>query len=221
MTRTRQGRSRRQRGFTLLELLVALTLLGFMVTMVFSSLRLGTRAWEAADRREREVYLVQQLLRDRLSTAYIPAESGFATGTGPGGPEAIFEGEPDYLSFIAPLPDLFGVGGLYRVRLEVVAGAGSDTLVMSWRLWRPGGEEPVDTELDERSRRVLLDGIEAGEFAFFGPPASGPARAGWQDSWRDRYDLPLLVRIGVEHPEMAWPPLLVAPAMADVGVLAQ
>ena len=73
-----------QRGFTLLELLIAMTLLGLIVTMAFSGLRLGTRAWEAADARDHDVYLVQQMLRTRLGAAYLSPEFG-PTRPGEGG----------------------------------------------------------------------------------------------------------------------------------------
>ena len=40
-----------ERGFTLLELLVAITLLGLLMAALFGGLRLGTRVWETADAR--------------------------------------------------------------------------------------------------------------------------------------------------------------------------
>jgi len=204
-----------QAGFTLLELLVAITLLALVATMAFSGFRLGTRAWEVADEYEHEVYLVQQMLRERISAAYFPSElnvGAFDQG------EALFEGGPDHVSFIAPLPDLFGVAGLYRVTVEVTGSGDDRTLVMSWRLWRPEGEartrETVDA--DDGNRRVLLDGIEDATFAFFGPGEEFGARSSWQDEWQARMDLPFLVRIELEHARKEWPALVIAPRAAGV-----
>ncbi|NEX17237.1 MAG: general secretion pathway protein GspJ, partial [Halochromatium sp.] len=37
----------RGRGFTLVELLIALSLIGIITLLLFSGLRLGSRSWEA------------------------------------------------------------------------------------------------------------------------------------------------------------------------------
>ncbi|HET6518573.1 MAG TPA: prepilin-type N-terminal cleavage/methylation domain-containing protein [Geminicoccaceae bacterium] len=206
----------RRGGFTLLELLVAITLLGLIMTMAFSGLRLGTRAWEAADEREHDVYLVQQLLRTRLGAAYLSPEFGATWQSETGEEEPLFDGGPDYVSFVAPLPELFGVGGLYRVTVEAVdEGGGRLALVMSWRLLRVGADvaAALDAGAEERDRRVLLDGLEGVEFAFLGPDEN-TGEAVWRDGWREQPTLPTLIRLVAEHPDEPWPPLVVAPRMA-------
>ena len=44
-------RANGERGFTLLELLIAMTLLGLLMLGLFGGLRLGARVWEAGDAR--------------------------------------------------------------------------------------------------------------------------------------------------------------------------
>ncbi len=63
----------RQRGFTLLEILVAVTLLGLLMAALFGGVRLGVRAWEASGARlddDARLTAVQDFLRERLTQAY-------------------------------------------------------------------------------------------------------------------------------------------------------
>jgi len=41
----------RAQGFTLLELLIGMTLVGFILSLLFAGLNLGTRSWEAGEKR--------------------------------------------------------------------------------------------------------------------------------------------------------------------------
>ncbi|MDH3594369.1 MAG: prepilin-type N-terminal cleavage/methylation domain-containing protein, partial [Rhodospirillales bacterium] len=71
MTGTRPGRPR-SGGFTLVELLVALTLLGLIFVALFGGLRFGTRTWETGNQRSEafaEVEVMQSLLRRQLAQA--------------------------------------------------------------------------------------------------------------------------------------------------------
>ncbi|MCH8035911.1 MAG: prepilin-type N-terminal cleavage/methylation domain-containing protein [Proteobacteria bacterium] len=63
----------RQRGFTLIEILIAMTLLGLLMAMLFGGLRLGTRAWEASDARSAELARLEAVhgfIRRALTGAY-------------------------------------------------------------------------------------------------------------------------------------------------------
>ena len=69
-----QGRLRQQ-GFTLLELLIALTLLGLILVLLFGGLRLGVRSWDASQQQIDTLNSLRSLesfLRREMSVAQPP-----------------------------------------------------------------------------------------------------------------------------------------------------
>ena len=66
---------RRQAGFTLVELLVAMTLLAFLSVSLFGGLRFGARSWEAvvdSSAERDDIASTQTFLRDRLAQLMLP-----------------------------------------------------------------------------------------------------------------------------------------------------
>lgn len=88
-------------GFTLLELLISLTITAVIVTLVFGGLRIGVRAWEKgeADTEFQDRYRnVLSLLRKQLISAYISQpEEGPETNA----PLFYFNGAEDSLTFFS------------------------------------------------------------------------------------------------------------------------
>jgi prepilin-type N-terminal cleavage/methylation domain-containing protein len=69
----RRLKLRSQRGFTLLELLVALTILAAMAAMLFGSFRMSVKAWSRGDKLVEGVQrfrIMAELMRRQLSCAY-------------------------------------------------------------------------------------------------------------------------------------------------------
>lgn len=84
---------------TLLELLIAFTILAVIVVVLVASLRVGVRAWEAGERRaaaQQEVRAVIELVTEALSAAY-PYRGRFGDGLER---VVLFEGAPEELRFV-------------------------------------------------------------------------------------------------------------------------
>jgi general secretion pathway protein J len=203
-------RSCSERGFTLLELLLAITILGLVMSVLASGLRFGARAWESGNARAEqltELGVVQGFLRQLIGQAHpLPIEGNGAPA------KAAFAGAPDGMAFTALAPARLAGGDFHVFSLGLEAADGGRSLVLGWSPL-PDGEEPSDLDATAR-RTVLLDGIEAASFAYFDP--GGPSRAGgWRESWHDPLLLPSLVRLQLVFVDRnrLWPDLLVRPML--------
>jgi general secretion pathway protein J len=192
-------------GFTLVELLVATTLLALLSVILFGGLRFGARTWEAGTgsiERVGEVEAAQELLRRTLVEAAVPAAIGPAE-------EPAFAGTDREAHFVAPLPAHAGTGGLGRYVL------GSDDrgqLTIGWEPRRP--ERRLDADLGADPSAILQQ-VAALKLSYFGAAAPSE-KAAWHDSWKGR-SLPRLIRVEVSFTEgdrRSWPDLVIAPRLA-------
>lgn len=199
-------------GFTLLELLVALVLLGLISTIALGGVRLGARTWETVSEKagnNGRTQMVRAFLRRELSQA----SPVFAPDSG-GADMLAYEGGRDSLLFVAPLALHFGLGGFQRLELAIIddpqeAGAGKQLILTRRPFHR---DEALDKEDEDDERHILLEGIEEAEFAYRegGEGAGGGA---WSSEWRDRDALPAMVSLRVtfrDGRKAIWPELLVA-----------
>lgn len=195
-------------GFTLVELLVALTLVGLLTTLVFGGVRLAARAWGRTDDRSAEAadrWAVANVLRDAITAAY-PA---FASAD-PRDHTIVFDGEAGSLALLAPLPQAIGAGVTAQMRFYLAGDGPSKTLFLGWRLDLPAAES--GGQLPE-NRVVLLDRVRRIGFAYFGADAPDAA-AVWHERWAGSTALPQLVRVHLERSDPAlpdWPDLVAAP----------
>jgi general secretion pathway protein J len=202
----------REAGFSLVEVLVALVLLGLLSTALFSSVRFGVTAWQRGGERSDQVHtsiLVQDLLRRLIGQAY---PLMLADGTGAG--RVDFAGSATSLDFLAPVPVALASGGRARFNLAIERrGDGSDLVLTS----RP---ELAAADAAGLSRKTLLARIETADFAYFGASQSQSV-AQWRENWNGELTLPALVRVRVSFARSdprLWPDLTIAPRItADVS----
>jgi len=195
-------------GFTLVELLVGLTLMALLSVILFGGLRFGVRAWEAGGEHVEQATrldTVQNLLRQQVSRARSPE---LDAGADPRPPPA-FVGGAESLQFIAPLPAHRGAGGSYLFYLTVSEGDGRSDLKLAWHLFRPEDLAAGDVPPDEET--TLLEGIAGIELAYYG--ATDPEQPmQWWEAWDGAGGRPQLVRLRVEFPPgdpRRWPDLII------------
>jgi general secretion pathway protein J len=193
-------RAKQESGFTLIEVLIGITLLAMLGTLIASGTRLGGRAWTSAERQTSDgdaVLLVQALLRRTIVHA-VPA----FVSDDPQVRTIDFAGEPNGLSLVAPQPGMQNNGPWVRQQFYVGQRGVSRTLFVSL----------VPTARNVAGGQIpLLDHISQIRFSYYGsqPPSETPA---WQDSWTNRNSLPDLIRIVVtrDNPKLPiWPELIV------------
>lgn len=179
----------RTRGFTLVELLIALVLIAVITVLLFGGLRLGSRTWEGVERVSERV----ADLRTTLSlVAALLRQSRDAEVQLEDGPVRVFSGTDEALEWVAPLSEQVGTPGLYVLRLAVERGEHERLVLTRWLLHPDvlagGGEFPAWTPLaagesvgdggplDEDAadgvygRTVLLPIVQKFEVGYFGTP---------------------------------------------------
>jgi general secretion pathway protein J len=198
-------------------MLIALTLLGIMVALVYDALRFGGRSSQAVaehvDAAE-QVRLGHSALR-RLLTQAQPVSADLGDADAP----LAFVGGPEELFFVAPLPGRMGAGGLYAFRLFLAEVEGRGKLMLSYELFqgedweRYGDDELDDIVLHEDAAEIAL--------RYYGREEDGRAPS-WRDSWENSERLPELVSIALDSastlPAAEWPELVVGPRVTGLPV---
>jgi len=189
-------------GFTLLEVLAVMALLGLLLLGVFSGLRTAThsvRSGTATIERIDQVRSAQQFLRRELAQT-LAQPIGKDSEGGP----IYFEGSAREMSYVAPLPGYLGKLGPQLQHLQLVDDDdGGMRLELSLALLPPDGQPPQALG----DPQVLLEHVSDGGFEYRGEDRQGNPLP-WSPEWADGQQLPQLVRIRLEMPgNVAWLPL--------------
>lgn len=185
-------------GFTLLELLIGLTLLGFILALLFAGFRLTANGWdtiEAKAERDSDNVAVNGLVR-RLVSYSVPMQWA-------GAQEKLltFVGGASGFKTTAPLRHL----GLRAISVAVLPGTAQGTAqstsqgtTASMRLaLRHGpvayGSPDFSAALADADDRLLREDLVEASFSYFGTLDAGET-PGWTEQWPMSKSLPLLVR---------------------------
>jgi general secretion pathway protein J len=203
-----------QLGFTLLELLISITLLGMILVLLFGGLRLGVRSWDAVQGQVdnlNTVRSVERFLRREMSMAFPYRWTGLK------GQHIAFLGTRNQVSFVAQLPSRIGDGGLYVVSLELERSGKEKRL-----LWRqtPLSPEMQDFSTLAQSQELVLASTELSTvediwLSYFGRETEKAAPI-WTQAWASQARLPMLIRIQVKFADGSeWPDFVVAPMLTS------
>jgi general secretion pathway protein J len=191
-------RTHTEAGFTLIELIVALSIAALLSTMLLGGYTFASRAWNRADAASDaadQIYGAQSVLRRAVRGISLdPAEVKFA-GTA---------ASVDFVSAFAlpgedPEPTAFSLG------IDPCPEGHCLVLILSRPDWVKNGSGLVST--------TILRGIEGASIAY-----RGPGDTDWQSDWPDNGSAPALVRIEVSfarRARMRWPTLYLAPPRAS------
>jgi general secretion pathway protein J len=195
----------RQGGFTLLEMIVVVTVLGFLIIGLTQGVRTGLTLWEAQSRRvgeTAELDAAARILRALLS-GIAPSPSFGPGGGGAGGAE--LKGGAASLAFVGDLPTGLGTTQRADITLELSRGR----LVLRWtphrhELSTAAAAPPTETE--------LVGNVERLDLAYWGASPSAQ-ETGWQAQW-DGPAIPELIRVRLvlgEKDRRRFPDLIAAP----------
>ena len=197
------------RGFTLVELTVALVLMAGIAAVMYGSLSLAARTWDSGEAKTLQVSdmrTTQSYLRAQISAQY-PQRLWKVAGL-----PLLFGGHRDEIHYAAVLPARVAEGGVYLFRVAVVRNGEKSQLVQERLV--PDVTAAQEPDFRDAERSILADGITELRIAYFGRDADAAdvEAPTWRDRWDDKQRLPLLVRIDVK-PEKgpAWPTLVVEP----------
>ncbi len=181
-----------ERGFTLIELVVALVLLGAMMVLLYSGITFGLRAWDAGaangqrvgDRRLGENFLRREIGQTFPLRWKDPTTLRFA-----------FDGGDRALHFVSVRPAGIAQGGLALVGIAVEDDpkhAGHRNLVMRRVLADPDAADFGGLEAAEPS--ILVEDVASVEFSYFGSE-NDFTDPKWFDQWPYPARMPMLVRV--------------------------
>ena len=205
------------RGFTLIEILLVMTLMAAMMGMIYASLNVGIRAWDAGDVRVAQASdwrLVERFMRRELGQIFPTRWRGIVQ------PYIAFEGTKTTLRYVTALTldaslQNGAAGGLQWAELALADGGilqlnrqPFDSAAQNFDALASPNRDQLSTNPPLQPVR-LMDNVTAFEIAYFGEETyiTEPT---WREEWKDLARLPTLVRIKVETsrgrdaPEMAF-----------------
>jgi general secretion pathway protein J len=188
--------SGRTAGFTLLEVLVGLVILGFVVSGLAGSTRFGLAAAGTQSRivlEHEDLEPADRLLRRLVAGMALPND----------GRQSGLVGDRTGFACVTRAPAAQGPGLTGRVD-AVMAVNGAHQLVLRWSPhWHAERLAPRSPPAEE----VLLQGVDRLDVSYLSPD-----RGGWLGAW-NRADLPGLIRIRLlfaPGDPRRWPPIIAA-----------
>ncbi len=202
-------RQAKQPGFTLLEVLLGMSIMSVMMLLLFASLRICVQNWNAGEKKIAQVSqaaIIQNFLQSKLH-ATVPLDGAFLEEA-----QFSFQGSQDQIQFVAAMPASAGRLGLQLFKMNLQPsgrGEQGSYLQVEIQPFFPQGE---GEEQGVEKPVIILRKIQRLQFAYFGSEnAAKNSDSSWQNDWLEKESLPKLVSIDIELVNgEVWPQLVVA-----------
>ena len=178
------------KGFTLIEVLIALTLLSIMVILLFTSLKICADSWEKGENKintVNEIAVVYNFFQHHLTTAK-PLFNNTATGE----KSFSFQGKSQSMQFVSAFPASAGKLGmqLFSVNLLEEDNEQSINVALVPFISLTVDKEPSKDEV------TLIEHVSEFKLSYFGSE-DGITEGSWSEEWVDKAILPNLVKINI------------------------
>jgi len=189
-------------GFTLLEVMLAMTLLSIMVSLLFASLKISAESWNKGEAKIAEVNekaVVYQFFKRHLPSIK-PVWDEFSEDER----TLSFQGERDKFQFVSVFPASAGRKGLQL--FEVIFDKAEDNIKVILKPFYPNPDEHEWQQEDV----ILLEQVTEFKISYFAKDGLG-SEGEWHSSWTEKEQLPALIKIkiGLAKPSF-WPEMVFA-----------
>lgn len=202
-----RGKSPRQAGYTLIEMLVALSLTGFLSTALFANVGMGVRVWDTVEDRSQRAAAGNIL--DKVLRRHIELAVPVGVTAGAARQEIYFEGSSLNLRFFTEAGAGAMPPGIYGVEFHLSDDQDDPSLLVRRARASVGGFGEDQIVVWDESRLSLADGEAT--LAYYGR-LDGNGDAAWHPEWSGQRALPDLVRLSFGSDDQAGT-MLVAPAL--------
>lgn len=197
------------KGFTLIEVLIAMTLLSIMVVLLFTSLKICADSWEKGESKitdVNEVAVVYNFFQRHLSVAKplwndLSAEEKTFS----------FQGKAESLQFVSAFPASADRSGLQLFSIHLQEEDNGQQVVVTVVPFFPvaEGEEWHEEEV------TLIKQVSDLKLAYFGTDSNGSDGV-WQDEWVNKEIQPQLVKINIQlENKIYWPEMIIELKVTD------
>jgi general secretion pathway protein J len=186
-------RPRHASGFTLIELVVAMTLLGVMLLLIYSGLNFSVRSWDVGDangRRVADFRISENFLRREVSEIFPMRFADLASV------KFAFEGTSRELRFVSSRPAGIALGGLSEVGITLERGKDGRSQDLVMRRASVSGDVTDFSALDQAEPSILVPGVDSVQFAYFGAENDFTDPA-WADEWKIPGRMPQVLRMSI------------------------
>jgi len=199
-------RNSRQAGFSLIEMLLAVTLMAIILALVYG----GMRATNRASLRGEDLIAATQSMRMTHQFISRQIHQMLPLGwEGEGEDTVMFIGDSNTITWVGPMPGYLGFGGPQMQRLELGSGDNGQELHFRHAVITDG-----TADLDAQDPIVLLQQVDKLQFEFLqlnDEPGNEQA-ADWQSTWDITDSLPLALRMKLDFEDtgtgLVWPDLV-------------